>query len=113
MPDEPRPSRRVSGDGVRAWVESTCAAQGVPVVVTDPVVLRRVGALLTGIAGDVPRRASAEHAPGGRSQPPDRLHPVGVEHLRAGGAGEDDCMVEQGPHDGVLPVEVQGRPRTA
>ncbi len=31
---------------VRAWVEDTCAAQGVPVVVSDPAVVSRVGALL-------------------------------------------------------------------
>jgi len=31
---------------VRAWVERTCAAQGVPVVVTDPVTIAKVAALL-------------------------------------------------------------------
>lgn len=33
-------------DQVRAWVEQTCAAQGVPVVVSDPAVVSRVGVLL-------------------------------------------------------------------
>lgn len=31
---------------VRAWVEASCLAQGVPVVVSDPAVVARVGALL-------------------------------------------------------------------
>lgn len=31
---------------VRAWVEQSCAAQGVPVKVTDPMVIRQVVVLL-------------------------------------------------------------------
>jgi len=33
-------------DQVRAWVEATCTAQGVPVLVSDPAVVSRVGVLL-------------------------------------------------------------------
>ncbi|NYJ18882.1 hypothetical protein HNR05_000673 [Leifsonia psychrotolerans] len=33
-------------DAVRAWVERTCAAQGVPVFVADAAVVGRVGTLL-------------------------------------------------------------------
>lgn len=33
---------------VRAWVERTCAEQGVPVKITDPVTVRRVATLLDG-----------------------------------------------------------------
>jgi hypothetical protein len=31
---------------VRAWVERTCAAQGIPVFVTDPVVVTAVAVLI-------------------------------------------------------------------
>lgn len=31
---------------VRCWVERSCAQQGVPVTVTDPVTLRKVAVLL-------------------------------------------------------------------
>lgn len=33
---------------VEAWVRSSCERQGVPVVVSDPVVVARVVVLLTG-----------------------------------------------------------------
>jgi hypothetical protein len=41
---------------VREWVERSCATQGVPVFVTDVVVVGRVGVLL---GGRVPARAPA------------------------------------------------------
>jgi hypothetical protein len=40
-----------------AWVEASCAAQGVPVRVTDPGVLARVGVLM-GAAPGTDGRAS-------------------------------------------------------
>lgn len=33
-------------DAVRAWVERTCAAQGLPVFVADAAIVGRVGSLL-------------------------------------------------------------------
>jgi hypothetical protein len=33
---------------LRAWVELTCAAQGIPVAVTDSATVFRVGVLLSG-----------------------------------------------------------------
>ena len=47
---------RLTGDGLRAWVEASCSAQGVPVKVTDPMVVARVGVLLTG-KGSAPPQA--------------------------------------------------------
>ena len=40
----------LSAEDLAAWVAKSCAAQGVPVKVTDPAVLRQVGVLLTGQA---------------------------------------------------------------
>ncbi|THJ00979.1 hypothetical protein E7Z54_11470 [Nocardioides sp.] len=49
-----------------AWVESSCAAQGVPVKVTDPTVVRRVGGLLGASPEGVrARKRSGTRAPRG------------------------------------------------
>jgi hypothetical protein len=42
---------RVPEDELRAWVEQSCAAQGVPEKVTDPVVVAQVARLLTAGTG--------------------------------------------------------------
>lgn len=50
----------LSEDQVRSWTEASCAAQGVPVFVTDPEAVTDVVVLL-GVVTDGPaRRASAE-----------------------------------------------------
>lgn len=36
----------VDREALRAWVAASCAAQGVPVLVTDPGVIAAVGALV-------------------------------------------------------------------
>lgn len=41
-----RPHAGLSAEDLAAWVAKSCAAQGVPVKVTDPTVLRRVAVLL-------------------------------------------------------------------
>lgn len=98
------------------WVAASCAAQAVPVKVTDTGVLSRVGALL-GV------RARATRAPGapapstrGRaapSQPPHGLHAVGVEDAGSGARRCDDGVVEDRGDDGGLPVQAQGGPAVA
>ena len=40
-----------SPDRVRAWLEASCAAQGVPVVVTDALVLARVAEVIWRLFG--------------------------------------------------------------
>ena len=37
---------RVSDENVRAWLERSCAAQGVPVKVTDPRILAKVAGIV-------------------------------------------------------------------
>ena len=56
---------------VREWVERSCAAQGVPVFVTDVVVVGRVGVLL---GGRVPARA-----PDGARRDPSPTAPTRVQ----------------------------------
>lgn len=102
-----------SPDRVRAWLEASCAAQGVPVVVTDALVLARVAALVSGTAGAAARRVSAEAGPAGRSRPPLGLHAVDVQGARSWGAGGDDDVLDQGADHSRLPVQVQRPPLSA
>jgi hypothetical protein len=49
-------------DAVRAWVERTCAAQGVPVFVADAAIVGRVGSLLGSGVPAVAPKGRAEDA---------------------------------------------------
>jgi hypothetical protein len=104
--------RGVPPERLAAWVEASCAAQGVPPRVTDPALLRRVVVLLGGEA-DGPRaqaRSASARPVADRSESPDRAHPVGVQGPGAGDAGPDDGVVEDRGDDGVLPAEVEAGP---
>ena len=48
----------MSPEDLAAWVAKSCAAQGVPIKVTDPAVLRQVGVLLTGQASGAGARSA-------------------------------------------------------
>jgi len=81
---------------VRKWVDSSCTAQGVPVVVTDLGVLARVGVLF----------GESRGAPLGRRdrlQPPLGSNPVRVQTVPPGlGGGQDYRVVEDSLHNGRL-----------
>lgn len=104
---------RLSAEELAAWVEASCVAQGVPVKVTDPAVVRRVCALLNaGAAGpQAPRRRRGP--PPRASEAPDRDHPGGVEAAGTLDAGGDDGVIEDGGDDGVLSGEVESGPLLA
>ena len=104
-------SGRLSDAQVRAWVDRSCAEQGVPLHVTDVLVLERVRVLLTGTAASGRPRTSRDVL--AASESPDRLHPLGVQRAGAQDAGSDDGMVQHGPHDRGLPGQVQLVPRSA
>ncbi|ORM09987.1 hypothetical protein A5N74_23860 [Prescottella equi] len=53
-----------------AWVELSCAAQGVPVRVTDPGVLASVGVLMGGAGGAGRQRSHAPPQLGTRTDEP-------------------------------------------
>jgi hypothetical protein len=55
MPAKPR--KPVDEAVVRAWVERTCAEQGVPVKATHPRIIERVVATLCLVREDARRRA--------------------------------------------------------
>src|SRR4051794_26740681 len=86
--------QRFTAEEVERWVQASCAAQGVPVKVTDALVVRRVG-LLLGAGSDAAGRADAGRAQAaaaactrradrpartaGALQLPDRLDSLGVQ----------------------------------
>jgi hypothetical protein len=122
MPD----GQTFTAEEVENWVRASCAAQGVPVKVADPIVVGRVGALLgvdpgVRVAADGRRAASGASAPraaatvdrSGGLQLPDRSYPRRVQGAGTGLAGADDGVVEQGGDDGDLSVEVERVPRSA
>lgn len=78
------PSAPLDPAVVRAWVEASCAAQGVPVKVTDLAVVRTVEALLSGPQRGVSRAAACAPPLVARSDEPERRDPAGVERRRLG-----------------------------
>ena len=96
------------------WVARSCAAQGVPVKVSDARTVEQVRVLLSGQGGrTAPARQRGRSAPAGRSQPPERRDPFGVEGPGAAGARSDHGVLQDGPDDRGLPGQVQVGPRSA
>ena len=83
----------------RAWAEESCAAQGLPVKVSDLAVLSAVAGLLGAAPGASRVAASSPN----RSDPPDRGEPALVELVVAAPAGADDQVIEDGGDDPMLP----------
>ena len=92
-----------SDEVVQSWLERSCAAQGVPVRVTDPLTIARVAALL---GCQAPTRASQ----GRELQAPDRLDPSRVDVSRAGQAGSNDSVVQHRGDDGRLAGQAERVP---
>ena len=106
---------RLSPEELAAWVTESCAAQGVPVKVHDPAVIKRVGALL-GAKPDGTRgrkRSGTRDPAGSRSVAPHDLHAGRVEGLHTRAAGTDQYVVDQGGDNGVLLSQVQASPGAA
>lgn len=82
-----------------AWVAASCARSGVPVFVTDPEALGRVGRLVGSRPGAPARRASAEEAPRRRSLPPVDLDAGRVDAAGSHRSGLDTDVVDQCPDD--------------
>ncbi len=104
----------LSGAEVAAWVAASCAAQGVPVKVTDTGIVRDVCVLLGGMApGARPALQRRRRPVRATSEPPTGVDALGVEGLGSPDAGEDHGMVEDSRDDGVLTDEVQLGPLCA
>lgn len=80
----------VNAEQVRAWVEASCAAQGVPLHLADAVVVERVRVLLTGL-----------------SQPPDDLEAGRIQPPGPARPGTHQDVVDDRFDDGCLAGEVQ------
>ncbi len=105
----------LSAAEVAAWVVASCAAQGLPVKVSDPGVVRRVGALLgaPGAGSRAHPRSGSTRPDAGRSVAPHDADPGRGNGLGTWRPGADDDVVDHGPDDGVLSVEVQAAPGAA
>lgn len=66
---------------VHAWLVDSCEAQGVPVTIEDPALVRDVVVLLTGRSGGSGAKRGASRR--SRSESPDGLNPVEVNRLGA------------------------------
>lgn len=70
----------VDREALRRWLEESCAAQGVPVMVSDAVVVANVGVLLRGRAGGGAPRSGG---PAGRPLTAARSEPLGTDPATA------------------------------
>ena len=93
----------LDAESVRALVERSCAAQGLPIKVTSPAVVEVVVSLL----GATPSHSSENEA---RSQTPDGVDPGGVDVVDAGTSRADHDVIDDGADNRSLSVEVKGRP---
>jgi hypothetical protein len=85
---------------MRAWLDASCAAQGIAVVVTDSGVVAQVGTLLKGsdaAAGRVATAAASRPSAAPRGHDPERVERASPS-LRRGDSGE----IEDRGNDGRL-----------
>ena len=100
----------VPADRVRAWVEDSCRAQGLPVAVTDAVTLATVVALLAD-AAPTKRSGRRAAAPALSSDAPNRFKPVDVQDATSGlVGGVDKDVFEDGTDDRALAGDVERFP---
>lgn len=92
---------------VAAWVERTCAKQGVPVYVSDPATIAQVVTLLRGGTTERTRAKRGSTGRPARSDSPDGTHAVGIERSPGNLGLVDDGVVKDRLHDGDLPGEVE------
>lgn len=105
----------LSAEQIAAWVIASCRAQGLPVRVSDPLVVRQVGVLL-GAAPAGSRahpRSGSTRDRGARSVAPDDGHSGRVQGGDSRGTGGDVDVVDDRFHDGVLPRQREVRPGAA
>lgn len=98
---------------VAGWVARSCAAQGVPVLVRDPLVVAQVAALLGARPAPGPARRAHRAGVASASEPPDGVDAVEVHGAGAGPGWGDDGVVEDRGDDGGLAGQGQRRPRVA
>lgn len=123
---------RLTPEAVHAWVATSCEQQGLPLHITDPLVIEQVRVLLTGepkpnsagqagpgAAGRARQREGkpapdtrprTPYAQSQKSESPEGLHSPGVHRLGSEGSGTDDGMVQDRPDDGGLPSQREAGP---
>lgn len=97
----------IEGAALVQWVNASCVAQGLPLLVTDAGVIARVCTLLGGRAPGPERSMRRRDPAKDRLEAPGRDDPAGVEGAGTGRAGQDRDVVDHGLDGGGLPTEVQ------
>ncbi len=102
-------------DRIASMVTASCEAQGVPVKVSHPTVVRLVAVLLGADGRAVPARKRSGTGAGraAGSAAPDHAHPRGVEGASRAGVRSDLDVIDQCLDDAVLTVQVQVTPGAA
>jgi hypothetical protein len=101
---------QIDPEALKVWVEASCAVQGVPVFVADPVIVSQVGSLVgAGVSAGAPAGARRLRA----SQVPDGDDSGVVEQAALLDRGVDGGAVQHGGHDRRLPLQIHRRPRLA
>jgi len=95
--EDPRPDS--PAQLARAWVERSCAAQGIPVALADVGSANAVAVLLT--AGRKPVKVS---------DPPSRIDATGVKAVPASDCRTDSDPVQEHGGDSPLPGSSEVRP---
>jgi hypothetical protein len=98
-------------DEFTAWLAASCERQGVPLIITDPVVIARVATVL-GCIGPVAHRARRRRDTENLDTP-NWLDAVDVQAAGTRRARGNDGMIEHRPHDGVSPIQGQLGPLAA
>ena len=98
---------------MRAWVEASCAAQGLAAAVTDLGVVADVAVLLGAPARRAGRRLARRTAQPGCRHAETGRNLLGVEPVEPTTTGADDEMVEDGSHDRMLAMQREPLPPLA
>ena len=90
----------LEGAALIQWVNASCVAQGLPLIVSDASVVARVCTLLQAGAPGPERRPRRRDRAVGPSDAPPRVDSGGVDAADSSGAGSDDGVVQDGGDDG-------------
>ena len=94
----------LEGAALIQWVNASCVAQGLPLLVNDAGVVAKVCTLLQGGTPGPERRRSRRGVAVARSDSPPGIDTGVVEGAGASGTGCDDGVVNDSPDDRGLNV---------
>jgi hypothetical protein len=97
----------LEGAALVQWVNASCVAQGLPLLVTDAGVIARICALVDGRTQGPARSLRRRDPATDRLQAPDGHDSVGVKGAGATPARQDGDVGDDSLDDGGLSVEIE------